>query len=103
MLQKSPPLQMKLKTNPPKQQRLGSNHNSRYDTAEGRGKSLHNTELELRPKVRNAWAFLLFASRENMIYNSFKIKISKLAIQNENEFSNEKMESTLDATEHLRM
>jgi len=36
-----------------------------------------------------------------MMYNSFKIKISKLSIQNENEFSNEKLESVLDAVELL--
>lgn len=38
-----------------------------------------------------------------MIYYSFKIKISELFIQNDNEFYNEKIESTLDATEHLIM
>lgn len=36
-----------------------------------------------------------------MIYNYFKIKTSKLSILNENEFSNEKMESTLDTIERL--
>lgn len=36
-----------------------------------------------------------------MIYNSSKIKTSKLSILNENEFSSEKMESTLDAIECL--
>lgn len=65
-----------------KQQRLWNNHISRYVVLSHTspwcgGRSLHYTKLELRPKVRNTWAFLLFANKENIIYhnNIFTIKI----------------------------